>query len=226
MRAFAARLEVKRTGRLPDVAGAKRLVVLPAYAGKSFAVPLRLDSPEGELVVEDRNELETVVSLLGESEGDSFAEQLFDLPERAGDELNLLLETLAAGCVDLTIEVVRGGQPESPVRVGTEAADARSAWLTEPVVSEVGSETLRGKLFRIDTKRGRIAVDISQDDDEAPDVAEAAFQPDQLDELRDALNHRIEIEVRVVEERRRYERTARGRTRSVVSVRRLIPAET
>jgi hypothetical protein len=221
MRAFAARLEVKRTGRLPEVAGAKRLAVLPAYTGKSFAVPLRLEGPEGEMVVEDRNELEAVVSLLAEQEGEQFAARLFDLPERAGDELTLLLETLAAGSVDLSIEVVRGGQSKTPVRVATQEADVRSVWLSEPVASEVGTEALRGKLFRIDTKRGRIATDVSREEDEAPDVVEASFRPDQFDDLRDALNQQVEIEVSVVEERRRYERTARGRTRSIMSIRRL-----
>lgn len=225
VRAFAARLEVKRTGRLPEVAGGRRLLVLPAYAGKSFAVPLRLEGPEGELVIEDRNELGTVVSLLSEPESDEFAERLFDLPERAGDELTLLLETLAAGTVDLTIEVVRGGQVSGPVSVEAKAADTRTVWLTAPVTSEVGTEALRGKLFRIDTKRGRIAVDVSEEADEAPVVVEASFQPDQFDDLRDALNHQVAIEVSVVEERRRYERTARGRTRAVTAIRRLAVAD-
>lgn len=224
MRASAGRLEVKRTGRLPEVAGARRLVVLPAVAG-SYAIPLRLEDPEGELVVEDRHELEDVVSLLGQSEEESFTNRLLDLPERAGDELNSLLEALAAGKVDLTVEVVNDGQASEPTRVEARAARRLSTWLTEPVTSEVGVEVLAGKLFRIDTKRGRVAVDVAQEDDESPVVAEASFRPEQLDELRAALNYRVELEVSVVEERRRYERTARGRTRGVGTIRRLVPVD-
>jgi hypothetical protein len=224
MRASAGRLEVKRTGRLPEVAGARRLVVLPAVAG-SYAIPLRLEDPEGELVVEDRHELDDVVSLLGQSEEEPFTVRLLDLPERAGDELNSLLEALAAGKVDLTVEVVHDGQATEPTRIEAVAARKLSTWLTEPVTSEVGVETLAGKLFRIDTKRGRVAVDVAQEDDEGPVVAEASFQPEQLDELRAALNYRVELDVSVVEERRRYERTARGRTMSVGVIRRLMPAD-
>jgi hypothetical protein len=224
MRASVGRLEVKRTGRLPEVAGARRLVVLPAVAG-SYAIPLRLEDPEGEFVVEDRHELEGVVSLLGQSEEESFTTRLLDLPERAGDELNSLLEALAAGKVDLTVEVVHDGKATEPTRIEAVTARRLSAWLTEPVTSEVGVEILAGKLFRIDTKRGRVAVDVAQEDDEGPVVAEASFQPEQLDELRAALNYRVELEVSVVEERRRYERTARGRTMSVGTIRRLMPAD-
>jgi hypothetical protein len=224
MRAFTSRLEVKRTGRLPDVAGAKRLVVLPAYAG-SFAIPLRLEDPEGELIVEDRQELEQVVSLLGENEGESFAARLFDLPERAGDELCSLLETLAAGKVDLAVEVVHDGEASEPTQVAADLAGRRSVWLTEPVTSEVGVETLKGKLFRIDTKRGLVAVDASEEDDDSPVVVQAAFVPEQLEDLRAALNYQVELEVSVVEERRRYERAARGRTMSVASIHRLAPAD-
>jgi hypothetical protein len=198
MRASAGRLEVKRTGRLPEVAGARRLRVLPALAG-SYAIPLRLEDPEGEMIVEDRHELEEVVSLLGQGEGESFSARLLDLPERAGDELNALLEALAAGKVDLTVEVIHDGQTTEPTRVEAAAASRLSTWLTEPVTSEVGVETLTGKLFRIDTKRGRVAVDVAREEDESPVVAEASFQPEQLDELRAALNYRVELEVSVVE---------------------------
>jgi hypothetical protein len=184
-----------------------------------------LEDLEGELVVEDLHELEGVVSLLGQSEEEPFTARLLDLPERAGDELNSLLEALAAGKVDLTVEVVRDGQATEPTRIEAETARRLSTWLTEPVTSEVGVEILVGKLFRIDTKRGRIAVDVAQEDTDGPIVAEASFQPEQLDELRAALNNRVELEVSVVEERRRYERTARGRTMSVGAIRRLMPTD-
>ena len=165
------------------------------------------------------------MSLLGQSEEESFTNRLLDLPERAGDELNSLLEALAAGKVDLTVEVVHDGQASEPTRVEARSARRLSTWLTEPVTSEVGVEILAGKLFRIDTKRGRVAIDVAREDDESPVVAEASFQPAQLDELRAALNYRVELEVSVVEERRRYERTARDRTMGVGMIRRLEPAD-
>jgi len=67
-------------GRVVEVKGAKRLAVLPAVAG-SFAVPLRLEDPEGEMVVVDHRELEAVVELLAATE-DEVNEELNELPER------------------------------------------------------------------------------------------------------------------------------------------------
>jgi hypothetical protein len=85
--------------------------------------------------------------------------------------------------------------------------------------SEPGVDHVRGLLFRIDTKRARIAVDADpEEEDGEPVVVEAVFSMDKLEELRAALRHRVDVEVSVLEERRRYERTARARTVTVTSV--------
>jgi hypothetical protein len=52
-------------------------------------------------------------------------------------------------------------------------------------------------------------------------IVEATFTSNLLETLRKALNHEVEIDVEVVEEKRPYERTARNRIMSVVEVRQL-----
>jgi hypothetical protein len=220
MQAIKSGFDVRRTGRLVEVAHTRHLTALPALAS-SYVLPLRLEDPEGELVAEDHQELEAVMELLSGDDIAQLSEKLSSLPERVGDELYWLLRALVAGDVNLAVEAVREGVATAPTRVDAEIADRRATWLTEPITSEVGVETLRGKLFRIDTKRLKIAVDVSQEEDESTVIEEASFSPDQLESLREALNGLIELQVSVIEEKRRYERTARSRTMAVTSVRRL-----
>jgi|GEM_PF-3193570 len=220
MQAIKSGFDVRRTGRLVEVAHARHLTALPALTG-SYALPLRLADPEGELIAEDHRELEAVMELLSGDDTAELSEKLSNLPERVGDELYWLLRALVAGDVNLEVEGVRDGIATAPTRLDTRLADRRATWLTELITSEVGVETLRGKLFRIDTKRLRIAVDISQEEDESTVIEEASFSPDQLESLRGALNGLVELQVSVIEEKRRYERTARNRTMAVTSVRRL-----
>ncbi len=220
LQAVKSGIEVKRTGRVPEVVGAKHLAAFPAYAG-SYALPLRLEAPEGELVGDDRGALESVVQLLSASNEAPLQEHLSNLPERVGDELYALLHELAQGEADLTVEEVRDGEGAGEVEISPSAAKSRAAWLSSLVESALASETIFGKLFRIDTKRGRIAID-SQEDDESV-IVEANFQAAQLEDLRHALNNVVEIEVQVIEEKRPYERTARNRVMSIVEIREIDP---
>lgn len=216
VRAYRSGFEVKRIGRIVEVKGARRLAALPAVAG-SFVVPLRLEDPDGEMVIADHDELEAVVGLL--AEGDEAMQRLLsDLPERVGDELLGLLRALAAGEVDLRAYALRDGHVSARAEVETEVAARRSSWLADRTWSEPGVDSVRGTLFRIDTRRGRIAIDISEEDDPSPVIEEASFSLDQLEELRSALHREVELEVSVIEERRRYERTARGRMMTVTRV--------
>jgi len=216
LQAVKSGIEVKRTGRVPEVVGAKHLAAFPAYAG-SYALPLRLEAPEGQLVGDDRGALESVMQLLSESDESPLRDQLSNLPERVGDELYALLHELAQGEAALTVEEVRDCEGTGEIEISTGSAKSRAAWLTSLVESALARETIFGKLFRIDTKRGRIAID-SQEDDESV-IVEANFQPAQLEDLRHALNNVVEIEVQVIEEKRPYERTARNRVMSVVDIR-------
>lgn len=217
LQAVKSGLEVKRTGRLADVVGARHLSAFPAFTG-SYALPLRLEAPDGELVGDDREALEAVMELLAKEEG-TLDEHLSNLPERVGDELYALLHELAVGSADLKVEAVRNGEGSGDVQISSGAAKSRATWLKSMVESDLASETIQGKLFRIDTKRVRIAID-SQEDDESV-IVEANFQPAQLETLRQALNHEVEIDVQVIEEKRPYEQTARNRVVSVVEIRQL-----
>lgn len=218
LQAVKGGIEVKRAGRVPEVVGAKHLAAFPAYAG-SYALPLRLEAPQGELVGDDRGALESVMQLLADGDEASLQDLLSNLPERVGDELYALLRELVQGEAALTVEAVRDGQGTGEVEISPGAAMNRATWLKSLVESELASETIQGKLFRIDTKRGRIAVDSHEDDESV--IWEATFPSGQLETLRRALNHEVEIDVEVVEEKRPYERTARNRIMSVVSVRQL-----
>lgn len=218
LQAARSGLEVKRAGRIADVVGSRHLSALPALSG-SYAMPLRLEAPEGELVGDDREALEHVMALLSGDDSHDLGDVLSHLPERVGDELYALLHELASGQADLKVEAVRDGQATDEVSVSVDAAKSRATWLTSLVESAVAGETIQGKLFRIDTKRGRIALD-SQEADESV-IVEASFQPSQLEDLRRALNHVVEIEVQVIEEKRPYERTARNRVMSVTGIREL-----
>jgi len=216
VRSHLSGFEVKRVGRIVEVRGARRLMALPAAAG-SFVVPLRLVDPEGEMVVTDHDELEAVVGLLSEDD-EAMLRILGESPERVGDELLSLLRALTAAHVDLRAYALREGELTARAEVRSAVASRRSTWLADSTWSEPGVDALRGTLFRIDTRRGRVAIDISREDDPSPVVEEASFSLDLLEQLRRALHRDVELEVNVIEQRRRYERTARGRLMTVTRV--------
>lgn len=219
LQAVKGGLEVKRTGRIAEIMGARHLAALPALQS-SYALPLRLEAPDGELIGDDREALESVMELLTDEEETSFGDRLSNLPERVGDELYALLHELALGGADLSIEAVRNSEGAGEIHIDSQAAKARASWLTSLVESDVASETIQGKLFRIDTKRGRVAIDSPQEADESV-IVEATFQPAQLEILREALNHQVEIDMQVVEEKRPYEQTARNRVMAATDIRQL-----
>lgn len=208
VRADLGGLEIKRKGRIVDVKGARRLSVVPAYAG-SFVVALRLDAPEGQLLVSDHGELEVAMDLI--KGGPEEAQRLDDFPERVGDELLGLFQALETSEVDLKAYGYREGQLSAVASVPADVARARAEMLVETAWSEAGVDIIEGTLFRIDTKRTKIAVDVARDEDEAPAIAEANFSLAHLEQLRAALHGKVRIEVEVHEQRRPYERTARSR---------------
>jgi hypothetical protein len=177
-----------------------------------------LDDPDSELFAVDHEELEAVVELLG-GEAPEIDSMLHDLPERAGDELLELFLATRNGEVNLTVTVVRGGGVSARATVSTRHATTQARHLESVEWSQPGRDLLRGILFRIDTRRGKIAVDTSLDEDESAKVVEASFSLDLLEPLRAALHGYVEVEVEVLEERRPYERTARGQLMNVIAVR-------
>lgn len=212
-------LEVKRRGRIMEARGTRRLAAVAPASG-SFALPLRLDNPEGELVVVDHREMEAVVELL-EIDQDRMDEKLRDLPERTGDELVELLQATTTGQVDLCVVVLREGRvsARSEVTLGRAAPLARH--LETTTWSEEARQVVIGTLFRIDTRNEKIAIDTPSEDDESSEVIEAMFSMDLLETLRAALHSYVEVQVDVREEKRPYERTSRSRSITVVSVRKL-----
>lgn len=218
LRLHRSGLDVKRRGRLTEVQGAPKMLAVSATAG-SYVVPLQLEMPGGEMVLEDHGELEATVALLGIADDDAIFTELRELPERVGDELIEILSATSAFDVDLDVKAFREETTTATASLEAARANASVGSLEKTSWSERGVDQIRGTLFRIDTKRGRIAVDAEPEEEDAePIVVEAAFSMDKLEELRAALHHRVEIEVNVQEERRRYERTARRRTVSVTSI--------
>ena len=225
VRAHKSGLDVKRRGPIVEVKVAPRLVAAVAQA-HSYVVPLRLLAPQGELWVEDREELEEAIRLLG-LDGPRLIQRLQTLPERAGDEILGLVEAAVAGRVRVSVTGYRDGATTEIADISLRDARLTRVALEELRSSDTGAEQIRGMLFRIDTKRTKIAIDAESADDEGgPQVVEATFSIEMLEKLRPLLRERVELDVNVYEERRPYERSARSRTMSVKDARSLSPSDT
>lgn len=211
--------DVNRRGSLAAVPGGRELEALPALAG-SYAIPLRATAPDGEMFAEDYRELDALIDLLKPTT--NLGETLHELPDRIGDELRRLYRVLASGGTNLRVEMVRSGVAVADIEVPVDEAQSKAAWLEEKTPHDLGTRILRGRLFRIDTKKSEIRIDAIREAGE-PSVESATFQDGQLDELKNALNHQVEMEVSVSEDRRPYERSATSPTHSVNWVR---PLET
>jgi hypothetical protein len=215
-------LEVKRRGPITEVKGAGHLAAMAPAPG-SYAIPLRLDPPTGEMVLADYHELEEVVSLIT-ADGTALDNMLTTLPERVGDELLNLLRAANAGNVDLGVIVLRDGSISAQVEIAARTAGQRVKTLEQPQSSDAGRQTLRGTLWRIDTKHRQVTIDAASLGDEAAHVAVVTFEDGQLEELRQSLREYVEVEVGVVEQRRSYEQTARSREMKLLSIQLWDPA--
>lgn len=213
-----AGLEVNRRGALAVVSGGRELEAVPSVAG-SYAIPLRLTPPDGQMVGQEYQELDALIHLLMPET--ALGDALLEVPERIGDELRRLYIVLANGGTNLRVEMVRDGQAVAEVEVGVDEAQSKADWLEEKSTHDLGTKTLRGKLFRIDTKKSEIRIDVIGDAEDEANVERATFQDDQLEDLRAALNHQVEMEVSVSEERRPYERSVNSPNLSVSWVRRV-----
>jgi hypothetical protein len=213
-----AGLEVNRRGALAVVSGGRELEAVPSVAG-SYAIPLRLTPPDGQMVGQEYQELDALIHLLAPET--ALGDALMEVPERIGDELRRLYIVLASGGTNLRVEMVRDGQAVADVEVGVDEAQSKADWLEEKSTYDLGTKTFRGRLFRIDTKKSEIRIDVIGDTEDDANVERATFQDGQLDDLRDALNHQVEMEVSVSEERRPYERSVTSPVLSVSWVRRV-----
>jgi hypothetical protein len=216
--AHRSNLEVKRRGPITEVKGAGHLAALASVPG-SYAMPLRLDPPPGEMFAasHSHNELEEVVGLIM-AEGTVLDGMLMALPERIGDELVSLLKAADAGKVDLGIIALRDGAISAQVELSARTAGQRAHVLEQPQSSDAGRQVVRGSLWRIDTKHHKVAIDAAAQDDDASIVVEALFEDRQLEQLRPLLREYVEVEVGIVEQRRSYEQTARSREMRMLSV--------
>lgn len=218
-------LEVKRRGPITEVKGAGRLAAMVPALG-SYAIPLRLDPPPGEMLLSvDHHELEEVVSLITADDA-ALNQMLTTLPERVGDELVNLLKAADAGKVDLGVIVLRDGAVSAQANVAAREAATRVRTLEQSQSSDAGRQFLRGALWRIDTKHRKVTIDAaSPTADEAAIVAVVAFDDNQLEELRKSLREYVELEVSLIEQRRSYEQTARSREMRLLSVKPWNPVE-
>lgn len=216
-------LEVKRHGRITELKDAGHLAAFAAAPG-SYAIPLKLDAPVGEMFPADHHELEEVVNLLV-ADGATLDAVLKALPERVGDELVSLLKATDAGKVDLGIIALRDGTVSAQVEVSAQVAAQRSHVLEQPQSSDAGRQVLRGSLWRIDTKHSKVTIDAAAQEEDAPIVVEVCFEEDQLEELRKLLREHVEVEVSIVEQRRSYEQTARSREMKLLSIKPWSPVD-
>jgi hypothetical protein len=216
-------LEVKRRGPITEVKGAGHLSALAPVPG-SYAIPVTLEPTQGEMVSADHEELEQVVSLITADEG-VLNETLSKLPERVGDELVNLLAVADAGKVDLGVVVLRDGHVSARAEVASRTAGQRAQALQRPLSSDAGRQTLRGTLWRIDTKHHKVTIDASGTDDEPVVIATVAFEDDQLDDLKQSLREYVEVEVSIIEQRRVYEQTARSQAMKLLSIKAWSPVD-
>lgn len=205
--AHRAGFEVKRRGPITEVKGFGHLAAMAPVPG-SYAIPLRLDPPQGEMFAEERDDLEEVVRLMA-ADRDTLNEMLRRLPERTGDELVNLLKVADAGRVDLGVVVLSKRTISAQVDLGAQSAGQLAKRLEEPQSSDAGRQVLRGTLWRIDTKHRKITIDAAAATEDMAIVATVDFVDSQLDGLREALREHVEVEVSVIEQRRSYEQTAR-----------------
>lgn len=221
VQAYKSGVEVNRFGALASIAGGKELQAFPAFEG-SFALPLRLTratEAQLELVEDDFSELDELMALL--SPDTDLKQRLPELPERIGDELRQFYKALASEGTELRVEMIRDGQAVADVQVSSDEAQLKVAWLEEKTLHALGTKTLRGNLFRIDAKKNEIAIDVLDATEGESNVEKATYDEEQLDELRDALKHQVEIEVSVSEDRRPYERSVTSPTLSLNWIRRI-----
>jgi hypothetical protein len=216
LRANRNGLEVKRRGRITEVKGAGQLRALLPAAG-SYAVPVAIVADDDRLNLPDQADIADVVSLLNTSSFLDLIRVLNSAPERIGDELAGLMETLGNADLALALYAVRDGAVTESATVSAESARKRGDWLLHEAESVPGQESLDGNLFRVDTKRWRIGMDAISDVGEWH-VVEAGFPQEQLDALKAGIRRHVRLNVEVVEARRPYERTARTRDRRVTSV--------
>ncbi len=216
MQAHLGGLEVKSMGPITEASGAGQLAAFAPAAG-SFALPLRLEPPKGEMFPLDYKELDEVVKLLAE-DGESLEAKLQVLPDRVGNELVGLLKAARTGAVDLGIFALREKQLSAQVELSATTAAKRVETLEKPVSSAVGHQILQGYLWRIDIKHNKATIDTAEVGEESSTPAIVAFDDEQLEELRPLLRDYVELEVAVTEERRRYEQAARSREMRLLHV--------
>jgi hypothetical protein len=210
-------LEVKRQGPITEVKGVGHLAALTPVPG-SFAIPLRLDPPSDEMFADDKNELEAVVGLLT-VDGTALDELLITLPERVGDELVRLLKEAESGRVGLAIVVLRDGDISAYVDVAADTAAQRAHSLERTQASDAGRQTLRGTLWRIDTKHNKMTIDAAGSDEDDPIVVTVSFDDSQLEDLKESLREYVEVETSITEIRRSYEQTPRTKERRLLAIR-------
>lgn len=204
IQAVKAGKDVGRDGRIPEVPGSRPLEAIANFAG-SYALPLRLREVSGELVT-GYGEVDTLFEILSLDSGS--VESLSQFPERVGDDLRKLLAEIGGKGLDFRVEAIRGGTASQRVAISSEEALTRSAALDEKTTYDGGRKFITGKLFRIDTNKNEISIDVLQSSSKYK-TEMATYDESQLETLRPLINKEVTAEVAISEERRPYEHEAK-----------------
>lgn len=215
-RARAAGVTVEKRGPIWAPKG-----IAPARVGAlqpgSLIVPVRLDLPDGQTELAPHAAVGPLVETLAKN-ARALDTHLMTAPEREGDEIVALAQVLVDAQVDLTMAHVIRGEVRQTASIGFEAASGIVGRLGGLEDSDPVTVRLSGTLFRVDTNKQRLSIDVEGSSDTDSNTVTAGFSLGQLETVRAALRKRVTAELLMVEQRRPYERSARARVYSLESV--------
>jgi hypothetical protein len=206
VQAVKAGKDVGRDGRIPDVPGSRGLEVLAGFEG-SYATPLRLCDPAPDELVTDYGEIDALLRVLSIDPESSDA--LVDLSERIGDDLRELLAEIGTKGLDMKVEAIQRGHSVGEVSISRAQATDRAVALDEKSMHDLGTTFVTGRLFRIDTKKSEIRIDVLVGPSKY-ETERVAYEPSQLETLTELLDGPVTAEVAISEERRPYEKRAKS----------------
>jgi hypothetical protein len=214
VQAVKAGKDVGRDGRIPEVPGSRGLEVLAGLEG-SYAMPLRLCEPSPDELVTEYGEVDALLAVL--SVDPKSPESVATLSERVGDDLRELLAEVGTKGLDIKVEAIRGGSSVGEVSITKDQAAERATALDMKSTHDLGETFVTGKLFRIDTKKSEIRIDVLVGSSKYA-TERVAYQATQLDALTSLLDKPVTAEVAISEERRPYEGHAKSQMLKLLTI--------
>lgn len=216
LQAEQAGIALATRGRIPLAEGAAAWRA-KAPVGGSFVLLFELGEPESLSMTEagslDSPTIASIRRLLGLLELDPplLVEELTGMADRLGRDLSALVKVLADENLRSTW---RSREDRDPVLMSAKQSRERHEAIETEVLSQPVIESVRGLLFRVDTKAGKIKLD----PDDGGDPVTAEFDLEQLEDLRAGLRRRVHVELTLREFRYAYSREPFKRDRQLLRV--------